>query len=349
MRKNVLLRPTQVLLFFFLAIAGLYFAKPFLVPVCLAWLLTLLFLPVANKLEARGWKRSLATLACVLMLLLALGGVITLLSVQLQNFAKDADKMETQVKGKVSEIQSYVNKHFGIRPQQQQEMAKKQTQGGGGGQGSQMVSGVITGALGTVGNFVLVMVYIFLFMYFRAHFRKFLMMAVPDHNKPKAEQVIRESGKAAQKYLGGLSLMIAGLWVMYGIGFSIAGVKYALFFAVLCGLLEIVPFVGNLTGTLITVLMALAQGGTGVVIGVVITYLLVQFIQTYFLEPLVVGAGVNIHPAFTIMAIVVGELIWGIPGMVLVLPILAIIKIILDKIPELKPYGFLIGDEKEKD
>ena len=61
-----------------------------------------------------------------------------------------------------------------------------------------------------------------------------------------------------------------------------------------------------------------------------------------------VGAGVKIHPAFTIMAIVVGELVWGVAGMVMALPILAIVKIVLDKISELKPYGFLVGNEKEE-
>ena len=90
---------------------------------------------------------------------------------------------------------------------------------------------------------------------------------------------------------------------MYSIGFSIVGVKYAVLFAVLCGLLEIVPFVGNLTGNIITILAVLVQGGSGgMIIGVLITYASVQFIQTYLLEPLVVGSGVNINPLFTIAA-----------------------------------------------
>ncbi len=83
------------------------------------------------------------------------------------------------------------------------------------------------------------------------------------------------------------------------------------------------------------------------VIGVIITYLFVQFIQTYLLEPLVVGHGVNINPLFTIMVLVAGELIWGLPGLVLAIPLLGMIKIICDHIEPLKPYGFLIGEEKK--
>ena len=84
------------------------------------------------------------------------------------------------------------------------------------------------------------------------------------------------------------------------------------------------------------------------IIGVLITYALVQFLQTYILEPLVVGAEVNINHLFTIIVLVVGELVWGIPGMVLAIPLLGIVKIICDHIEPLKPYGFLIGQQKKK-
>ena len=135
---------------------------------------------------------------------------------------------------------------------------------------------------------------------------------------------------------------------MYGIGFSLVGVKYALFFAVLCGLLEIVPFVGNLIGNLLTILMALSQGGdTNMVIGILVIYFVVQFIQSYILEPLIVGSEVNINPLFTIVGLIGGELVWGIAGMILAIPLLGIAKIIFDHVEPLKPFGALIGEEKK--
>jgi predicted PurR-regulated permease PerM len=111
-----------------------------------------------------------------------------------------------------------------------------------------------------------------------------------------------------------------------------------------------VPFVGNLTGVSITIIMSLAQGGNlKLVIAILITYGIVQFLQTYILEPLVVGRGISIHPVFTIMGIVGGEVLWGIPGMVLALPIMGVVKIICDHIEPLKPYGFLIGEERNRE
>lgn len=175
-------------------------------------------------------------------------------------------------------------------------------------------------------------------------------MIVPTAEAKEANQIIDDAGKMAQKYISGMSIMILSLWVLYGIGFSLAGVENALFFAVLCGILEIIPFVGNLTGTALTIMMVISQGGDDkMILSVLSIYLIVQFLQTYILEPLVVGSEVNISPLFTILVLVLFELVWGIPGMILAIPMIGIVKIICDHVRPLKPYGFLIGKEKNSD
>lgn len=128
------------------------------------------------------------------------------------------------------------------------------------------------------------------------------------------------------------------------------GVKQAIFLAILCGLLEMIPFVGNLTSSLLTILFSVAQGGDSrMVLGIILVYGTVQFTQTYLLEPMVVGNEVNINPLFTILVLVIGEAVWGIPGMILALPVLGVVKVICDHVEPLKPYGFLIGQDKKED
>jgi len=136
---------------------------------------------------------------------------------------------------------------------------------------------------------------------------------------------------------------------MYSVGFSIVGLTGAIFFAILCGIFEIVPFIGNLIGNLVAILAVLAQGGdAAMVLGILAVYLTVQFLQSYILGPLVVGQRVNINPLFTIMALVVGELLWGIAGMAMAIPLLGIVKIVCDNVPELYAYGMLIGPAKPR-
>lgn len=336
------------MLFLFLLFGGLYFAKGFLLPVVFAALFAMLFLPLTEKLERKGWNRAIAILVCIAGLLLLFAGMLGLLAWQITDLAKDAGQIEQKITGVLNKLRTYVSQNLGVPEEKQQELIKKQ-QEGGTGKISNTVNAILGGAASVLGNSVLMLVYLFLFVYMREHLRSFVLKLVPEDQKGKAITVMNNSTQVAQKYISGLAMMIACLWVMYGIGFSIVGVKHALFFAVLCGLLEIVPFVGNITGTAITLIMVLVQGGDGgMVAGVLSVYVIVQFLQTYILEPLVVGANVNINPLFTILIIIVGEMVWGIPGMIVAIPVLAVVKIIFDHIPEMKPYGALIGQTKEE-
>lgn len=328
--------------------AGVYFAKPFLVPFTIAGMLAMLFLPISNRLEKKGFGRGISAVTCILIFITFIAGIIALLTWQISDLASDFTGMEEKVTQSISKLKATLSNTFGISPEKQQEMMKKQQQSGSGGMSS-IVTGIMSSIMSILVDFILLLVYIFLLMFFRRHLKQFILKLVPQDEKANTNKIIHASSKVAQKYLSGLAMMIVLLWIMYGIGFTIAGVKNAFFFAILCGLLEIVPFVGNLVGTALTALMALTQGGgTNIIIGVLITYALVQFIQTYIVEPLVVGAEVNINPLFTIIAIVLGELIWGVPGMVLAIPLTGIFKIICDNVESLKPYGFLIGKEKKK-
>jgi predicted PurR-regulated permease PerM len=194
-------------------------------------------------------------------------------------------------------------------------------------------------------NFILVLVYIFLLLNFRNHIRHFLIKLTPAAQQNEMEKVLNSITHVSQQYLLGLAKMIVCLWVMYSIGFSIIGVKNFLFFAIICGLLEIVPFIGNIIGTSLTLLVAAANGASLTMLILILgTYLVVQAIQGWLLSPLIVGPQVKINPFTTIVVLIVGNLIWGVPGIFIAIPLIAMFKIVCDHIDQLKPYGFLIGE-----
>ena len=308
----------------------------------------MLFLPASRWLESKGLPRGLAILVCILFFVSICTGIIWLISWQVTDLTSEVSHIEQKVRDMIKELKEYINKNFGISSSQQDQLINSQKEAGtNAAQG--ILSNVASVVMSFLVDFILVLVYIFLFMYYRTHIKKFVLQLVPERQKNNAREIITDIQKVSQQYLTGLGMMIVGLWIMYSIGFSIVGLKYAIFFAILCGLLEIIPFVGNLTGNLLAIIMVIIQGGgVGMIFGIVITYAIVQFLQTYILEPLVVGAEVNINPLFTILVLVAGELVWGIAGMVMAIPLLGIIKIICDHIEPLKPYGFLIGREKKK-
>ncbi|MDQ3279195.1 MAG: AI-2E family transporter [Bacteroidota bacterium] len=346
MNTPLLDKSVKVLLLVLLLFVLLYYGKPFLVPFLIASLLAMLILPLCTKLKKK-MNKGLATLLSVAVLLVAVSIVVAVFAWQVSDLSDKVPQIKQNITQKVEQLKQFATKTLGIPEQQQQEIIQKQQQSS-----TSNFSSILTGSFSSIGSFltdfIVVMVYIFLFLMFRAQFQKFILQLVPRQDQKNAQVIMHDVRLVAQKYLTGLALMILSLWIMYSIGFSIAGVDNAVFFAILCGLLEIVPFVGNLIGVSFTLLMSLAQGAEStMLIGIVVTYGIVQFVQTYLLEPLVVGREISINPVFTIVGLVGGELLWGIAGMILVLPLLGIIKIVCDHIEPLKPFGMLIGDNKK--
>ena len=348
MPNQKLFKAATILLIIVLTVVILVYGKPFLVPLTIAALLSMLLIPLTKYLEKKRFNRVLAIILSILTLVGFFALVIFFISWQVTDLASDASKIEQQVNQKYSQVQQLVTEKLGIPKAQQDKMIEQQKESAPG-KLSAVITGLISGAGNFLTNLLIVLVYIFLMLYFRGKLKKFILKLVPPARQSNASVVIDQSQQVAQKYLGGLALMIVGLWIMYGIGFTIVGVKNAIFFAILCGLFEIVPFIGNLVGTALTVTMALVQGGDiNMVIGILVTYGSVQFIQTYILEPLVVGAEVNLNPMATIIGLIAGEMVWGIAGMVVAIPLMGIAKIIFDHIDGLKPYAYLLGEEKKK-
>lgn len=341
MRKTV-----HVMLIASLIIVFLIFAKELLVPIALAAFLAVLFRGLSNRMEKRGMRRWVSALLSVLILLSSVGLLLFLLSWQLAGWMENVTEMQKRFSVKLTEFRDWIQQMAGIDHAEQKEIAAAQAKGASNEAGG-MAAFALT-ALGVLLDVFLIVVYTYLLLFYRSKIKKFIMMVIPDQHNENGHAIMKDATQVAQKYLTGLFFMIVILWVLYGIGFSVMGVEGALFFAILCGILEIIPFVGNILGTSITVLAVVVQdGGTGMILGVIAVYVIVQTIQTYLLEPLIVGDQVNINPLFIIIALIAGQMLWGVAGMILAIPAFGIIKIICDHIPPLRPYGLLIGTEKQ--
>ncbi|MBK9328408.1 MAG: AI-2E family transporter [Sphingobacteriales bacterium] len=327
------------LLVIFLVVSGLYLAEEFLIPLSLGALLATFFLPFCKWMEEKKIPRAIAVFTCLVLLLSVFYSLVALIGWQVSKLTGDLSFLKQKAIDAFDATQLFIFDHFGISAKAQSQLLKDQQSSFTGylEKFANSMAAVFTG-------FIITMVYFILLLYYRNHIKKFMLKLVPASKQVEAEHIIYSAANVSTQYLQGLSKMILCLWIMYTIGFSIAGVENALFFAILCGLLEIVPFIGNLTGTTITVLVAAAHGASYAMMGgIILTYGIVQFIQGWVLEPIILGPNVKINPLFTILALVVGEIIWGIPGIVLAIPITAIFKIVCDHIEPLKPYGFLIG------
>jgi len=276
------------LLILFLVFAGLHYAQDFLMPLAIAGVFATLFLPLTMWLELKKFPRGLAVFICLLVLLLVVGVIGALLGWQISELIKDIALIKQKGSEVINQLQQFILNHFGISIEQQSQVFK----------GQQLYyTDIIQRFAGSVTsiliNFVLILAYIFCLLYYRGHIKQFVLKLTVAAHRTEMNEVLHTASRVSQQYLIGIAKMIVLLWIMYFIGFSIAGVNNVLFFAILCGLLEIIPYIGNITGTTLTVLVA--------------------------------------------------ELVWGIPGIFLAIPLVAMFKIVCDHNQSLKPYGFFIG------
>ena len=327
------------LLAVFLIFAGLYSAKKFLIPFCIGGTLATLFLPFCNWMERRNISRTIAVLICLALLICIIYIFFSLLGLEVSALLKDLTSIKQKAIETLDRLQDYIFVHLNISIEDQFQLLKNEKPF------YDNTLHVLFGSVSTlVTTFILVLAYFVFLLLYRTHIKKFLLKITPKLQRPEMEQVITSAAKVSQQYLLGISKMIVLLWIMYAIGFSIIRLENALFFAILCGLFEIVPYIGNITGTVVTVLVAaINEANSELIVGIIIIYGIVQLIQTWVFEPLVLGPQVKINPLFTIIFLVVGELLWGIPGLILAIPLAGLLKIICDHIEPLKPYGVLIG------
>lgn len=338
----------QKIALLFLIIFGLYIAQDFLIPLSIGGILATLFLPFCNWMESKKTPKSIAVFICLISLLFIIFSLISLVGWKISELLNDISLIKQRAIETGNSLQQYIFNHLNISIKEQFLILKKEQPS------YSNIFQIIFGSITSIfASFILVFVYFIFLLFYRNHIKNFLLKLATPSKREEMEQVIYNATRVSQQYLLGLSKMIVLLWIMYSIGFSIIGVENAIFFAILCGLLEIVPYVGNITGTILTVTVTAIHGANPSLLGgIVITYGIVQLIQGWVLEPLILGPQVKINPLFTIIVLVIGQLLWGIPGIILAIPLTAILKIICDHIDSLKPYGFLIGEietsKKEK-
>ena len=146
-------------------------------------------------------------------------------------------------------------------------------------------------------------------------------------------------------YILGLFIEMAIVAVMNCTGFLILGVKYAFLLGVIAALLNVIPYLGIFSACVISLLITSTTNTPGTVVGVGIVLLVVHLIDANIILPKVVGSKVKINVLATLLSVLVGNALWGIAGMFLFIPLIAVVKIIFDSAEELKPWGLLLGED----
>lgn len=342
--KNLLLFTTIIIIGLVFLFYGLIKAEKFLIPLTIAVLLAMILLPVEHKLRDWGLSRGLSVLLSDLLLIGFFVGLFFIVGAQIGSIAEDWPQYQKKLQPKIEKVQNFVEKKTGIsQKRQEEELIQAFNSEGGGFAGKKIVSRIMS----TSGNFLLVFIYVFFFLYYKKKFKNAVLNFVPEHEREKASDVLTNFGKVSQQYLFGRFLLITFLIIIYSSGLAIVGIKHAILVSVIAALLSLIPYLGNAIGIFLALAMSLLSGGgLTMMIGVVIVFTIAQFVESYILEPYIVGGKVDLNPVVTLIGVIIGGYIWGIPGMIIAIPVLGILKVIFDSVPVLNPLGYFL-DEKD--
>jgi predicted PurR-regulated permease PerM len=349
MKEDFFKKITQLSFLVFLILAGLYYAKSFLIPIIIATLLALLLLPVNSFLEKKGMNKILAILISLLIILIVISTVITLFFSQVINLGDDIPLIKQKMTERFIQIQKEIQSLTRISSDRQLQYLEDQYSNILNSS-TDLLGQIFVGFTGGLATFGLIFVYIFFFLLYRNKIKIFLLRISPAESHSKIEEITYRIKDLIQHYLSGILIELSILGALNSIGLLIIGIKQPFFFGYLAAMLNIIPYVGVLIGSVFPIIMALIfKDSIWAAVAVAGVYKIKKFFDNKILNPKIVGSHVRINPLVTIMAIVAGGLLWGIPGMILFIPLLGIVKIICDQIDPLKPMGYMLGDEEEEE
>lgn len=206
-----------------------------------------------------------------------------------------------------------------------------------------MISETFGTAIRTLTSIILTPIFIFFLLYYRNFIAEFLSKLFPKAGTQQIHDILIKTARVAQGYLFGLVSVMIFTAVVNTFGFWLIGVDFYIFFGILTGVLLLIPYVGIWLAAIGPIILSLIELGPSHMFAVIAWVATVQFFEANFVTPYVVGSRVSINPLLAILALSIGDIVWGIPGLILALPLTAMLKVVFDYIPELQPYGFLLG------
>lgn len=322
-----------------IAIFMLSVLRDILVPLAFATLIAILLNPLANRLERR-LPKILSIILAMLIALAVLTGVAYFLSSQIAHFFDNVDEMKQKLTDVVGIIQRWLEQTFGIGTKKQAQMINEAANNS-----KAMIGDTLSGAIGVLSVIFLIPVYVFLIMLYKTLILNFLFEVFSEENKEKVGEIIGETKMAIQSYIVGLLIETSIVAVMNSIALLLLGVQNAILLGVIGAILNLLPYIGGIIAIALPVLMAtLTKDGFSTQLGIIGAYAFIQFIDNNILVPRIVSSKVQINALISIVIVLLGAALWGVPGMFLSIPFIAVLKIIFDRIDGLKPWGKLLGD-----
>jgi predicted PurR-regulated permease PerM len=336
-KQPLYVKISLILISMALIITALELGDSLLVPLCFSFLFALLLHPLCTKLESLRMPR-------VLAIMVVIGIILYFISAQLLSFGADLPELQKKFSLLLEDLQSFIANTFGIAKTKQITWLRTSSETMIQSSGT-FFTNMLAYTTNTFADLALMPIFIFFFLYYRTFFKQFLNKLFIKTPNQHITHIMQKIQSVVKNYIMGLLLVMIIIAVLNTVGLLLLGIKYAFFFGALAALLNIIPYLGIIMGSAFPILIALlTKDSIWYAVGVAGAFTAVQFLEGNFITPNIVGSKVSVNPLAAIIALLLGGMLWGPAGMIISIPFTAILKVILDNIEQLEPFGFLLGE-----
>lgn len=337
---------TYILGALILTVYAMIMAKSILLPLLFALFFSILLSPFCGWLEKYKFPRFLSSFAAILLGLFGIFVIGFFFYNQMTAFVEDADMFAERLEELLESMEGFLGTWFAIEGEINLDRVVSASFDWVQDNAASLTRG-ITGAASTITSFFLVPIYIYLMLLFRDVLKNFALRAFGrgEHGSTvKVQNIILKVKTLVQKYITGLLMVIAILAVLNSLMLTIIGVDHAIFFGVFAAMLNVIPFIGPIMGSILPILYALITMDSLIYPFIIlIGFYIIQLFESNLFTPTIVGSQVSMNALATLLLIFIGAQIWGLAGMILFIPLGAILKVICDEVESLNHFGYLLG------
>ena len=315
--------------------------REILAPLSFALLIAILLNPLVNRLQQWKMPRVLSICIALFLAFLFIAGIGYFLSAQIAGFSDQLPLMKKKLVQLVENLQHDISRRFDIDVEKQQAAIEE-----AGAKMRPLLDSTAGALMSSIAALILLPVYSFLFLYYKNLLLNFIYEVFAKENFKEVGVVLKQTKGAIQHYMYGLVVETSIVAVLNSLALLILGVKYWILLGIIGAILNIIPYIGGIISVALPVLVAtVTKDGFHTQVLIMVCYAVIQFIDNHFLVPYIVSSRVKINALISIVFVLLGNAAWGVSGMFLCIPFAGILKIIFDRIDDLKPWGRLLGDE----
>lgn len=337
------LKISLIIIGLYFLIDMLYIAQLIIIPILFSTIIAILISPIVNFFVRLKINRIIAISIAILLIFIISLGIVIFLSFQIKNFSSSFPVMLEKSFEAMSDFISWISVNFDISIEKINSFITDTKN-----EITRSSKGYLGQTISLLGNgmvlFFLIPVYIFMILYYQPLLLDFIRKVFGKKNEKEVNEVLTSTKSIIQRYLVALSIEAVIVAIMNIIGLMIIGIDYAILIGIIGALLNVIPYIGGVIAVALPMMLALATQTPTAALFVLLTYIVIQFIDNNYIIPKLVGSKVKINALVSVVVVIAGGALWGIPGMFLSIPLTAIVKVIFDHIETLKPWGFLLGD-----